>query len=127
VTEPEENPVSLFNTPRAPITRQRSPWLEHEPMEFEGIPTRTFRREVGDGALWAFVAEEPQGWHLSISFRDKRNKLTRYPRWDEIAHARDELLPADLDFVMWLPKAGEYVALHDTTFHLHEHPERTNA
>jgi hypothetical protein len=55
-----------------------------------------------------------------------RDQLTRYPRWDEIAHARDELLPADIDFVMWLPRAGDYVALHDTTFHLHEHPERSD-
>jgi hypothetical protein len=111
---------------RAPITRQRSPWLEAEPLTINDVRTRTFRREVNDGALWALVAEEPQGWHLSISFRDRRDQLTRYPRWDEIAHARDELLPADIDFVMWLPRAGDYVALHDTTFHLHEHPERSD-
>lgn len=91
------------------------------------IPTRTFHRRVGDGTLWALVAEEPWGWHMSISFRNTRNELTRYPRWDEIAHARDDLLPADVDFVMWLPKSGEYVALHDTTFHIHEHPERPEA
>lgn len=109
---------------RAPITRQRSRWLEAEPEDFFGRIARRFRREVGDGSLWAIVCEEPQGWHLSISFRDRRNELTRYPRWDEIAHARDELLPEDVDFVMWLPKSDDYVALHDTTFHLHEHPQR---
>jgi hypothetical protein len=27
--------------------------------------------------------------------------------------------------VMHLPPEAEYVAVHDTTFHLHEHPERT--
>lgn len=110
---------------RAPITRQRSPWLEAEPELILGYVSRRFRREVGDGVLWAFVAEEPTGWHLSISFRDRRGEYTRYPRWDEIAHARDELLPDGVGFVMFLPVAGEYVALHDTTFHLHEYPERT--
>jgi len=109
---------------RAPITRQRSPWIEREHAEFDGVYTETYSRNVSDGTLWAFVAEEPQGWHLSISFRDQRGRLTRYPTWDEIAHARDALLPADVEFVMSLPKSGEYVALHDTTFHLHEHPER---
>lgn len=112
-------------TERAPITRQRSSWHELPPVDLGGVSARTCLRRVGDGSLLALVAEEPTGWHLSISFRDHRDRLTRYPRWDEIAHARDELLPADVDFVVWLPRSGEYVALHDTTFHLHEHPERT--
>jgi hypothetical protein len=109
---------------RAPITRQRSPWIEDEALEFDGVPTRTFSRRTGDGTLLAFVAEEPQGWHLSISFRNHRGEFSRYPSWDEIAHARDEHLPDDLDFVMFLPRAGDYIAVHDTTFHLHEHPPR---
>lgn len=75
--------------------------------------------------LRALVAEEPAGWHLSISFADDCRRPTRYPTWDEIAHARYELLPDDIDVVMHLPPPGEYVALHPTTFHLHEHPERT--
>jgi hypothetical protein len=107
-----------------PITRQKSPW---EPMAnantIGGVEVAWWQRRVADGLLIACVAPEPQGWHLSISFRNHRGDLTRYPQWDEIAHARDELLPDDVDFVMHLPKAGEYVALHDTTFHLHQHPE----
>jgi hypothetical protein len=90
----------------------------------QGIDARWWRREVGDGTLVALVADEPAGWHLSISFRDRRGALTRYPKWDEIAHARDGLLPAEVGFVMHLPPAGEYVAVHDTTFHLFQHPER---
>jgi hypothetical protein len=81
---------------------------------------------VGDGSLRALVAQEPAGWHLSISFVDDRGRPSRYPRWDEITHARAELLPAELGFVMHLPPDDDYVALHDTTFHLHEHPERTS-
>ena len=112
---------------RAPITKQRSPWrqVEHIVTFLEGIEATWWKRKVNGGVLMACVAEEPLGWHLSISFRDGRGELSRYPSWDEIAHARDELLPRDVDFVMWLPKSEEYVALHDTTFHLHEHPPRT--
>lgn len=109
---------------RSPISRQRSSWVESEALTILGRAVRSFRRRVNDGVLVAIVGDEPTGWHLSISFRDQRELLTRYPRWDEIADARDALLPGDIGFVMHLPPADEYVALHDTTFHLHEHPER---
>jgi len=106
---------------RAPITKQRSPWLRVEsvqPVAWASV----YQRKVGDGALTAIVADEPEiGWHLSISHRDNRGGMSRYPTWDEIAHARDELLPDHIEFVMFLPRSDEYVALHDTTFHLHEH------
>lgn len=107
---------------RSPITRQRSPWTAGQKIG----PLASFHRPVSDGQLVALVAEEPLGWHMSISFRNHLGLLTRYPRWDEIAHARDQLLPAHIGFVMHLPTADEYVALHDTTFHLHEHPERAS-
>lgn len=109
-----------------PLTRQRSPWVERELANFDGIDTKTFSRNVSDGTLWAFVAEEPQGWHLSISFRDRRGALSRYPSWDEITHARYQLMPSDIDVVMHLPRESEYIAVHPTTFHLHEHPERSD-
>lgn len=114
---------------RAPITRQRSAWIldETDRPSPTGYPTAYYWRKVNSGTLWAIVADEPSagGWHLSISFRDHRGEPTRYPTWDEIAHARDALLPDDVGFVMHLPAAGEYVALHATTFHLHEYPERS--
>ena len=110
---------------RKPLTRQRSSWdeFDHVP-EIEGVACRWYRRNVHDGSLTACVADEPQGWHMSISFRNHRGEHTRYPHWDEIAYARDEMLPPDVDFVMWLPKTGDYVAFHDTAFHLHQHPPR---
>lgn len=95
-----------------------------------------YQREVEDGHLSAFVTKEPSGpggcieWHLSISHRTNDNppQPGRYPTWDEIAHARYELLPGDLPFAMMLPPKSEYVALHDTTFHLHEvHPGQIGA
>lgn len=109
-----------------PLTTQLTPWrhVGHMPTA-PGWKADGYRRSVKDGSLRALVGEEPMGWHLSISFTDDCNRPTRYPTWDEIAHARYELLPGDVDFVMHLPPAGEYVALHPTTFHLHEHPERT--
>jgi hypothetical protein len=109
----------------APITRQRSAWEMTETGEILGYANQWWRRRVNDGMLVACVGNEPTGWHLSISFRDHHDRLTRYPRWDEILDARETLLPDDVGFVMHLPSSDEYVALHDTTFHLHEHPERT--
>lgn len=106
---------------RAPITKQRSAWdLVGDAELVPGWRCARFRRRVHDGLLVAYVGEEPAGWHLSISFRDHKGRHGRYPTCDEIAHARDELLGADRHFVMHLPPAGEYVAVHDTTFHLHE-------
>lgn len=80
-------------------------------------------RKVHDGTLRSIVAHEPIGWHLSISWTGASSATRkRYPTWDEIADAREQLLPVDLCFAMHLPPADEYVALHDTTFHLHECP-----
>lgn len=109
-----------------PLTKQRSPWIAKPDMDHDmlGYVARWFQRRVGDGTLWACVCEEPMGWHLSISFRNQRGEYSRYPTWDELAHARYELLPDELDFVMHLPPPDEYVALHETCFHIHEHPER---
>ena len=55
--------------------------------------------------------------HLSISRRE------RYPTWDEIHSVRNELLPADKDFMMVLPREGFYVNLHNNCFHLWETPK----
>lgn len=108
---------------RAPITRHRSKWRPIDAPGLAGLEgLDAFERNVSDGRLVALVALEPAGLHLSVSFRDHRDRLSRYPTWDELADARDALLPADAGFVMHLPAAGEYVALHDTTFHLHQFP-----
>jgi hypothetical protein len=109
-----------------PLTKLRSPWVFKEVVEpVFGWPCRLYQRETFDGHLSAIVGVEPTGWHMSISHKTKGKHPTfRYPTWDEIAHARYTLLPDDIDFVMHLPKITEYVDIHPTTFHLHEHPER---
>jgi hypothetical protein len=121
-----DNPALLAMGAK-PLSRQRSPWRHvGSAPTVPGWTADLHVREVGDGMLRALVAEEPTGWHLSISFVDRKGRASRYPRWDEITHARAELLPGDVGFVMHLPPDGEYVAVHDTTFHLHEHPERAS-
>lgn len=108
-----------------PLTRQRSSWAHTGTLQAFGmpVPADQHHRPVHDGTLMALVADEPQiGWHMSISFRDHRGRPSRYPTWDELAHARYELLPAHLDFVMHLPPLDNYVAVMDTCFHLHQHP-----
>lgn len=118
---------------RAPITRQRSPWIECEvdpraPGAYAAAGMHdlaVFERRVHDGVLRALRTcddgrlGDRGGLHLSISHQPA-GRSKRYPTWDEIAHARDALLPDSVEFVMILPRAEEYVALHDTTFHLHE-------
>ena len=103
-----------------PLTRQRSKWVEVDGIVINGISERAFKRLVGDGRLAAIVGQEPEGWHLSVSFVDNRGRPSRYPSWDEIADARYRLLPDDVTMAMFLPPPEEYVAVHDTTFHLHE-------
>lgn len=60
------------------------------------------------------VANEPDGWHLSISRAD------RDPTWNEIATARYRLLGDIEEMAMHLPPLAEYVNVHKFTFHLHE-------
>jgi hypothetical protein len=103
---------------RDPATKQRSPWVRHEPMRIDDEMVAVFRRRVHDGMLNALVSEEPKGWHLSVSHSLPNGDPGRYPSWDELAHARDELLPPDLNFAMMFPPKEWYVALHPTTFHL---------
>ncbi len=87
---------------------------------------RTWQREVHDGHLSVFVGREPlpngPKWHMSISHRTNEHppRPGRYPDWDEIAEARYRFIPDEVTMVMFLPPRGEYVNVHETTFHLHE-------
>jgi antitoxin (DNA-binding transcriptional repressor) of toxin-antitoxin stability system len=124
--------------PRDPIAKARSEWVPDTNAQAYldsqlrvDVATalepdiRAWTRSVGDGRLDAYVGTIPGvGIHLSIAHKryNKRDGWHpgRYPTWDEIADARDRLLPADRAFVMELPKPENYVAEHLTTFHLHE-------
>jgi hypothetical protein len=110
----------VYRQPGQPLTKVRSKWVQTDPITIGGIQEATYRRLVNDGRLAVIVGLEPAGWHLSISFMDNRNRPSRYPRWDEIAEARYRFVPNDVTMAMILPPPGEYVAIHDTTFHLHQ-------
>lgn len=72
---------------------------------------RTFRC----GKLRMIVGRSnAEGWHMSISHP------TRYPTWDEIAHARYSLMPPDIMVGILLPPADDYVNLHDNCFNVWE-------
>lgn len=112
------------NGVRAPITRTRSTWTRLDDLPMLGVVATVHERRVHDGTLRTIVGAEPAGLHMSISWRpNSPRQANRYPTWDEIADARDQFLSADRAFAMILPAAAEYVAVHDTTFHLHELPE----
>jgi hypothetical protein len=106
---------------RRPMTKARSEWVEVDNPVNATLGTTCWHRRVGDGLLAVLVGETPWGWHLSISFRDHRGRLSRYPRWDEIAEARYRFCPADVTMCMVLPPPEEYLSVHDTTFQLHQH------
>jgi hypothetical protein len=117
---------------RSPLSHARSPWQELEAYDvvslLEGQGAKevsVYCRNVNDGTLKVIVSVDPvgyqPGWHLSISFTDHRGRRSRYPRWDEIADARYTFVPDEVTMCMVLPPPDEYVALHDTTFHLHQH------
>lgn len=111
---------------RDPLTTSRSEW---HPVDVDVPPPflrSAWERRVGDGTLRVLISDEPEGLHLSISHRSAstRRPAPRYPRWDEIAEARETFLPDEASFIMRLPPMADYVALHATTFHLHEEVQR---
>ena len=76
-------------------------------------------RNVGDGILRVIVDEQPMGWHLAITHakRGKGGTLVpgRWAKYDEVMHARIELLPDHIDTVLHLPREEDYDAAADTT------------
>jgi len=86
-------------------------------------------RKVGDGVLRVVLEEAGTGWHMALTHaqRSKGGALRpgRWPRYDELYHARLELLPEHIDVVLHLPREEDYNALEDTTFHLYEYPDRS--
>lgn len=104
-----------------PLTRQRSRWIEHDTIILDGRQTAVWRRNVHDGTLTLMAALEPQGWHLSISHRPT-GRSKRYPSWDEIIDARYDFVPDEVTMALILPPREQYIAIHDTVFHLHQIP-----
>ena len=55
--------------------------------------------------------------HASISHHK------RDPFWHEIKAMRQAFFPADIDVMMVLPQAGDYVNVHEHCFHLWQTPQ----
>jgi hypothetical protein len=68
----------------------------------------------GDLKVCVGSPEIEGAWHLSISHP------YRYPTWDEIYTARYDLLPAEINCAIFLPRKSEYVNIHPNCFHVHE-------
>ena len=64
-------------------------------------------------------------WHLSISHQvldeQGHGRPGRYPTWDEIKDARYRFTPSDIEMCMILPRPQDFVNVHETCFHLHQH------
>jgi hypothetical protein len=66
------------------------------------------------GECSVFVSVDDDRYHLSIAHP------SRYPTWDEIKEARENLLPIGKWFSMLLPPPQHYVNFHRNCFHLWE-------
>lgn len=85
------------------------------------------RRDVYDGELRAIRSCDPPdyAWRLSVTHWPRTRRAKRHPRWpywEELADARAELLPANIDVVLFVPHPDQVYGRDDTrTFHLVEH------
>lgn len=83
---------------------------------------RIYSRQVKDGALRAVVSCDPPDylWHLSITHAKRGRHDERYPSWEEVTHARYELLPGNLTMALYLPPIEEVTRDDTHTLYLRE-------
>lgn len=62
------------------------------------------------------AAEHGRLLHVSLSYR------SRNPSWEDIKMVRAAFFPSDIDVMMVLPKADDYVNVHEHAFHLWQTP-----
>lgn len=84
---------------------------------------RCYEAAVPDGELHAVITREPEGWHLSVSFRPLRGAPLRLPSWDELKDARYRFVPDRAHMAALLPPRAEWVDIHPTCLHLWEIPD----
>ena len=84
------------------------------PVDAQG---ETFGMVYQAGRLRAIVSQDgPDAyWHLSVS---KDNGI--YPNWDEMADARYDLCPRDIDMALILPPPEDYTNHHPTVLQMTE-------
>ena len=91
------------------------PWSRPSYPVAIGLEPNAQRYRMGDCRIIVGSTLE-SGIHLSISHP------TRYPTWDEIAHARYTLVPGDITMAMLLPPQDQYINIHPNCFHLWQIP-----
>ena len=103
-------PTHDLRLPDGRALRYMGPW---------GIVPNCHRFEA-KGPLRVLVSldETPHGRliHVSISYPQKN------PLWTEIRAVRDLFIPPTEDAMMVLPREGNYVNLHEHTFHVWQTP-----
>lgn len=96
-------------------------------LTFFGSENVTFDGQLQHQRIWvslddmrviASLDETPHGklLHVSLSYLDKD------PSWAEIRAVRDAFFPADVDAMMMLPQAQDYVNVHQHAFHIWQTP-----
>lgn len=99
------------------------------PPEIRRYNPEIYQAEVDDGHLTVIVADEPDGWHLSISHRlstvdpaTGRPAAGRLPSYEELKAARYRFCPNAVCMAQIFPPREEFVNHHPTTLHLWEVP-----
>lgn len=92
------------------------------------------RQRVRDGELRAIRSCDPPdyAWRLSLTHWPGTRYARKHPRlpyWSEIADARAELLPSNIEVVLFVPHPDQIIHVERSTLHLREHrgPPRTTA
>jgi hypothetical protein len=96
--------------------RNSSPWIAAG-WKRVSVPQQLIEA-IGTQDVWAFQKE------LSVSHRTNAHppEPGRYPTWDEIKEVRYLFCPPDATMAQLLPPVGQFVNIHETTFHLWEVP-----
>jgi len=53
-----------------------------------------------------------ESWHISISCKN------RYPSWDEVVRVRYDLMPKNIEMVMFFPSKKENIEIGNNSIHL---------
>lgn len=88
-------------------------WTHHGELAAGPVVAQVFEA----GPIRVLISQDGESgyWHMSIS-----HASGRYPGWDEVADARYDLLPHDIDIGLILPPPKDYVNMHKAVLQLTE-------
>jgi hypothetical protein len=125
VNAPHQEALRLLEIPQRDVRWPLGGWLKFTngtPLDLANGLVLGMANYVGPNNLTVIVTcDRTPRWgpllHASISHR------RRDPFWDEIKAMREAFFPADIDAMMVLPQAGDYINLHEHCFHLWQTPQ----